>query len=199
MLTVGLLGGIASGKSLVARQLAELGAGVLDADRAAHEVLRLPEVEAAARQRWGERVFGPDGWIDRGLLADLVFSDPPEGPVERKFLEKLTHPEIARVLKRQAEQLDAAGVEVAVLDAPLIFEAGWNKLCDVLVFVDAPLEARLARAKHRGWGEEELASRQRTQAPLGFKREQADWVIDNSGTPEQTRAQVERLWRSLFG
>ncbi len=108
MKILGLLGGVASGKSLVARQLAELGAVVLDADRAGHEALRLPNVEAAARQRWGDAVFGPDGHIDRSRLAKIVFAPPPDGPKERKYLEELTHPEIGRRLAAQAEALKTA-------------------------------------------------------------------------------------------
>ena len=194
---IGLVGGVASGKSLVARQLAELGAGLLDADRAGHEVLGLPEVEAGARARWGERVFGPDGRIDREKLAGVVFSPPPEGSIERKFLEKLTHPEIGRRVGRQAAGLAALGNRVAVLDAPLILEAGWDKLCSRLLFVDAPRRARLARAVARGWTEEEFAAREAVQLPLDRKRRLADLVVDNSGSPEQTRARLERLWPSL--
>ena len=104
MKILGILGGVASGKSTVARQFAQLGAAVLDADRAGHEVLRLPEIEAAARRRWGEEAFGPDGRIDRQRLACIVFAPGPKGRREREFLEQLTHPEIARAIRRQAER-----------------------------------------------------------------------------------------------
>jgi dephospho-CoA kinase len=196
---IGLVGGIASGKSLVAGQLVELGAGLLDADRAGHEVLELPEVEAAARDRWGDRVFGPDGRIDRGQLAEIVFSPPPEGPPEREFLEKLTHPRIAERICRQARQAADSGVRAVVLDAPLIFESGWDKLCTKVVYVDAPRRARLSRAIARGWTEEGFAAREAVQLPLDTKRRRADLVIDNSGSPEQTRVQLERFWPSLVG
>ena len=88
MKILGLLGGVASGKSLVSRQLAELGAVVLDADRAGHEALRLPSVEEAARRRWGDAVFGPDGHIDRSRLAKIVFAPPPDGPRRAKISSK---------------------------------------------------------------------------------------------------------------
>jgi dephospho-CoA kinase len=197
MRVIGLLGGVASGKSLVARQLAQLGAGVLDADRAGHEVLRLPRIEAAARARWGEAVFGADGHIDRTRLAGIVFAGPPDGPPEREYLEQLTHPEIGRLVEKQAQTMTATGTKIAVLDAPLILEAAWDKLCEVLVFVDAPRQARLARALARGWSEEEFAARERVQESLDSKRRRADAIIDNSGPPEHTQAQVERLWQSL--
>jgi dephospho-CoA kinase len=195
---IGILGGVASGKSLVTRQLARLGAGVLDADRAGHEVLRLPPIKEAVRRRWGSEVFGPGGHIDRSRLARIVFADPPAGPRERKHLEKLTHLEIGRLLSRQAEKLGASGMAAAVLDAPLLLEAGWDTLCEKLVFVDAPRQARLSRALARGWSEEDFAAREEAQESLDFKRRRADVVVDNSGSPEQTQAQVERFWQSLF-
>ena len=199
MRVIGILGGVASGKSLVTCQLAQLGAGVLDADRLAHEVLRLPRVEAAARRRWGNAVFDTDGHLDRRRVADIVFAPPPGGPIERAFLEQLTHPEIGRLVEQQAKTMEAAGTAVAVLDAPLLLEAGWNKLCEHLVFVDAPRQTRLVRAMARGWTEEGFAAREGAQESLALKRESADVIIDNSGSPEQTQAQVERLWRSLLG
>jgi dephospho-CoA kinase len=199
MYVIGILGGVASGKSLVARQFARLGAGVLDADRAGHQVLRLPRIEAAVRERWGEEVFGPDGHVDRSRLARLVFAQPPDGPRERKHLERLTHPEIGRLLSQQAEALASSGTVAAVLDAPLLLEAGWDRLCRKLVFVDAPRQARLSRAIARGWSKEDFAAREEVQKSLDFKRRRADLVVDNSGSSEQTQAQVERFWQSLFG
>jgi dephospho-CoA kinase len=196
---IGLLGGVASGKSEVARQLAKRGAGVLDADRAGHEVLRLPHVEEAARQRWGEGIFGPDGHIDRSLLAKVVFSPPPKGPIERRYLEQLTHPEIGRRLAAEAQRMAAGGTKVAVLDAALILEADWDRLCEKLVFVDAPRDVRRARALARGWSEQEFAAREDAQDSLDSKRKRADVTVDNSGSLDHTEGQVERLWQSLIG
>jgi dephospho-CoA kinase len=197
MQVIGILGGVAGGKSLVARQLAELGAGVLDADGAGHAVLRTPEVEQAARRRWGDAVFGPDGRIDRARLAGIVFAEGPEAARERKYLEELTHPEIGRRLGEQAERMAAEGVRAAVLDAPLLVEAGWDAICDRLVFVEAPREIRLARARQRGWTDAEFSAREGVQAPLDLKRGRAGVIIDNAGTPTETRAQVERFWHTL--
>ena len=198
MRIIGITGGVASGKSRVAEQLAALGAGVLDADRAGHEALRLPHVEAAARRRWGDAIFGPNGRIDRAKLARIVFGAEPEAERERKYLEQLTHPEIGGLLKRQAEAFEAAGVRVAVLDAALLFEAGWDEMCEKTVFVESPREARLARALARGWTEEDFAARECVQESLERKRPRADVIIDNSGSAERTQAQVEQFWASLF-
>ena len=222
MKILGLLGGVASGKSLVARQLAELGAVVLDADRAGHEALRLPHVEEAARRRWGDSVFGPDGHIERSRLARVVFAPPPDGPKERRYLEELTHPEIGRRLLAQAGALKTAlpassstiGDEkgelaqreariavppLAVLDAALLLEAGWDRLCDYFAFVDVPEEVRLARALQRGWTERDFAAREAAQESLDLKRARADLIIDNSGSAEHTQSQVQRLWQFLVG
>jgi dephospho-CoA kinase len=199
MRVIGILGGVASGKSLVARALADLGAGVLDADRMGHEVLRTAEVEQAVRQRWGPGVFGPDGHVDRARLGAIVFGHSPAAAEERKHLEQLLHPEIGRRLGRQSERLAADGRRVAVLDAPLLVEAGWNRYCDWLIFVDAPRLLRLARARARGWSETDFAAREGVQESLESKRKHADVIVDNSGSPEETVAQVEQFWRSHIG
>ncbi|MHB8899548.1 MAG: dephospho-CoA kinase [Thermoguttaceae bacterium] len=199
MPVVGLLGGVASGKSLVARLLTEFGAGVLDADRAGHEALGLPKIEEAARKRWGEKVFGVDGHIDRKRLAEIVFAPPPEGPQERRILESWTHPEIAGILRARAETLAAESRPVAVLDAPLLLEAGWDKLCNTLVFVEVPRPVRLARALRRGWTSAEFEAREQAQLSVDVKRARADLAIENAGHMEETRRNVARLWPSLIG
>ena len=196
---IGILGGVASGKSLVAKQLAQLGVGLLDADREAHEVLRTEAVEDAARRRWGPEVFGADGRIDRASLARIVFGDSPRAVQQREYLEQLIHPETGRRLSRQAQQMADEGVAAVVLDAPLLVEAGWDKLCSTLMFVDAPRRLRLARALGRGWTEKDFQVREGVQESLDEKRERADFVVDNSGSPEATRAQVERFWHALVG
>ena len=197
---IGLIGGIASGKSLVAEELRRLGAAVIDGDQAGHEVLRLPRVKQAVRQRWGEKVFDADGEVRRAAVASIVFAAPPEGPKELEFLEQLTHPLIGELLARQVTDLAAdSRTRALVLDAPLMVEAGWVRLCDVVLFVDASREIRLSRARQRGWSEGEFDAREGVQEALSVKRELADVVIDNSGSPEATAAQLERFWRDHIG
>lgn len=198
MRILGILGGVASGKSFVACQFAQRGAAVLDADQAGHQALRLPHVKTAARQRWGATIFDPHGEIDRRRLAQIVFAAGPQGELERNYLEQLTHPEIARLLEQQAESLRASGVQLAILDAAVMLEAGWNKMCEKLVFVDAPRDVRLARALERGWTKEDFDAREGAQESLDRKRSLADEVIDNAGPPERTQAQIDRLWASLI-
>ncbi|HWB13477.1 MAG TPA: dephospho-CoA kinase [Pirellulales bacterium] len=195
MKIIGLLGGIASGKSLVAKQFCSLGAGLLDGDRAGHEVLLLPEVEQLVRERWGNAVFDPAGHVDRKALGRIVFEPSDRGRRELEHLERITHPRIGDRLRKQAADLAAAGRTVVVLDAPVMLKAGWDTFCDHIVFVDAPEEVRRARAAARGWRQEDIAAREAAQEPLAVKRRRADFVIDNSGSPERTLSQVERLWR----
>ena len=199
MKTLGLLGGIASGKSLVAKKLQDLGAVVLDADRAGHEMLRLPNVKDAARDRWSASIFGSDGEIERKRLAAIVFAPTDDGRRELAYLEKLTHPQIGRRLQDQLNLLRQQGVQVAVLDAPVMLKAGWDRFCDQIWFIDAPYEVRLKRAKSRGWTEAEFRDRELAQEPVERKRELADLVLDNSGEVEYTERQIERFWHSLIG
>ena len=197
MLVVGLIGGVASGKSLVAQYLCECGAKLVDGDRAGHVVLDEPEVQAALRARYGSRVFGPDGRVQRQALAQIVFAPPAQGPHELAFLEELTHPRSAKYLKSRLDELAACGTRVAVLDAAVMLKAGWDRFCDKMVFVEAPTETRQRRALARGWTPDEFAARERAQEPVEEKRRRAHWLIDNSGTPEQTRQQVQLLWQEL--
>jgi dephospho-CoA kinase len=203
---IGLLGGIAGGKSFVARRLEELGAVRLDADGAGHEVLRTPEVEALARARWGPSIFSPDGRIVRKALAAIVFQPTEEGRKELAYLEQITHPRIGDRLRAEAAaagaQTGAAGVQAVkalILDAPVLLEAGWDAFCDHLVYVEAPHTLRLARARSRGWTEEEFRRREAAQVDLAEKRARAGFVVDNSGSPENTKSEVDRFWKSVFG
>ncbi len=195
---IGIVGGVAGGKSLVARQLRELGAAVLEADTIGHEVLRQECTEAAARRRWGDGIFGPDGRIDRRRLARIVFAPPPHGPREKEYLEGLTHPEIGRLIQRRIQGLAAGGAKLVVLDAPLLMETDLDNFCNTIIFVDSPREIRMARAQSRGWNEEDYAAREGAQDSLDSKRAKADVTMDNSGSPESTKAQVERWLHSLI-
>lgn len=194
---IGLLGGVASGKSFVAEQLQQLGAARLDADRVGHEVLLLPEVIAQLQARWGERVIGRDGNISRSAVAAIVFARTDEGREELKFLESVTHPLIGVRLREEAQRLAAAGSRYLVLDAPVMLKAGWDSLCDVILYVDAPQEVRLQRALARGWTNEQFAAREAAQESLETKRRHAQVVIENGGKPEETAVRLAQWWREF--
>ena len=198
MIVLGVVGGVASGKSLVSRRLEQLGARVLDADRIGHRVLREPEVERAIRRRWGDRVFDADGRVDRARLAAIVFGGLPDHREELNYLEKLTHPRIRQSLRDTMTRMARTDANsVLVLDVALLLEAGWDQLCDKILFVDAPRWMRLQRAGQRGWTEADFAAREAAQASVESKRLRANIVIDNSSTPEHTYEQLESVWRCL--
>lgn len=190
---LGLLGGVASGKSAVARLFEELGGQVLDADQAGHQVLGRPDVKAEIQERWGRGVFTPQGEVDRPALGRIVFADP----AALKRLEEITHPHIGVLLRERAKQLTARGAAAILLDAAVMLKAGWEKLCDALIFVDAPRELRLARAKRRGWSEQDFDRREAAQEPVEEKRRLCQYVIDNSGSLEMTREQVRQVWEQV--
>ena len=198
MKVFGLVGGVASGKSLVADCFRELGALVLDGDQAGHAVLTEPAVTEQLRSRWGDVVLNADGSTNRRAVAKIVFS--PEGAADLKWLESISHPRIAAQFRRAIQAArDEGKVKAVVLDAALLFDGGWDKLCDVVLFVSVPREIRLARAKSRGWSEADLLAREARQLPLDEKRHRSGYVIDNSGTPDETRVQVQEFWRQYVG
>jgi dephospho-CoA kinase len=197
MLILGLVGGIASGKSVVASCFRDLGAVVLDADRAGHEVLREPDVIVALKARWGDRILDASGQVSRREVAKIVFAR--EDAEERKFLEQLTHPRIQMRLQQELTKVQAAHPppRVVVLDAALLFEAGWEKLCDKVLFVDAPRDLRLERAVSRGWSAEQFAAREAAQMPVDEKRRRSDLLIRNVRTLEDIRNVVRLTWNDL--
>lgn len=192
-----MLGGIASGKSEVARLLAGPDGRVLDADRLAHAALEEPEVRAWLRQRFGPAVVAGER-VDRAALAAAVFSDG----AARRELEEQVHPRVRAALRAGVEAARAAGVPRVVLDVPLLLENegehGLPALCDALVFVDADAKVRDARAvARRGWASGELERREALQLPLATKRDRADFVIRNEGDLDELRAAVGRVLEAL--
>jgi dephospho-CoA kinase len=194
MKTIGLVGGVASGKSRVARMLVELGAGLLDADRAGHAVLADDDVMSALRERWGAAVFAADGSVNRAAVADRVFGRSETEAADRQFLEDLLHLRIRRRLEAERLEMVASGRPAVVLDAPLLLEAGWDAICDIVLMVDAARETRLARARNRGWSETQFDEREAAQWPVERKREAADVVVNNDGTEEELSRAVRGFW-----
>ncbi len=192
---VGLTGGMASGKSLVAGMLRSLGAVVVDADTIAREVvapgsLVLHEIVAA----FGDGVIQADGTLDRHALGERIFNDP----AARARLNAITHPHIRRRMAEEVARVRAARPDaMVVLDVPLLLDVTPPDAYDlagvVVIAVDeATQEARLAARD--GITIEAARRRLQAQRPLREKVALATWVIDNSGTPEATRRQVEELW-----
>jgi dephospho-CoA kinase len=195
---IGLTGGIASGKSLVAERLASHGAVHIDADQLARTVVE-PGTPALARiaQEFGSEVIRPDGTLDRAALGALIFQDAER----REVLERITHPAVkalARELITQAAARDPHAV--VVYDVPLLVEAGVNgdNAFDLIVVVHASYETRIHRLiTLRGLTRQEAVHRLNSQATDTERLAVADIVIDNDGSLADTLAQVDRLWERV--
>jgi dephospho-CoA kinase len=191
---IGLLGGVGAGKSTVARMFADEGCRVVDADRIAHVVLREEDVKNAVREAFGPEVFDAAGEVDRDRLGREVFGDSGR----REALERIVHP---RILSRMRDEVEAGGADeppAVVIDAPLILEKGLATWCDCMVYIRVPAEVRHRRLHEaRGWSPSEIQRREASQIPLKNKRRRADTIIDNSASPEHTRAHVRRVLARL--
>jgi dephospho-CoA kinase len=195
---VGLTGGIGGGKSEVAAVLSERGLAVIDADAVGHELLQDPQVRSQIVARFGEGVAvgaglepGAAPGIDRAALAAIVFADP----IERRALEAIVHPLMrARFLTAIKREIQADRARAVVLDAALLLEAGWDDLCDLVVFVDAPRTERMHRAaRQRGWSPQAFEARERAQWPCDEKRRHAALVIRNDAGVDSLRQELDRL------
>lgn len=185
-LVLGILGGIASGKSAIARLLAGSDGVVIEADRIAHQQLEDPRVRAWLASNIGAAALGPAG-VDRAVVAESIFRSNSL----RSQLEALVHPAIRARLRDELERARAEGRPRIVLDVPLLLENdalhGLVRECDALVFIDSNARVRAERAlRTRGWSEDELARREAAQLPLELKRSRAAVVIPNHGDWEQT-------------
>lgn len=196
MKVLGLTGNIASGKSTVAGMLAGMGARIIDADEIAREIVE-PEKPAWADivKKFGPGVLSPDGSIDRRRLGEIVFGD--EG--KRRLLMDITHPRIKDAVRERLSEYRKESVPVVVIEAALIVESGGlREFLDGLIVVTADEEAQIERLiKRSGYTREEALARIGSQMPAGEKALHADYLIDNSGTEEETGARVKRLWAEI--
>ena len=194
MKIIGLTGGIACGKSTVSKALRALGACIIDADALAHELSQPNQALFNAYvQRFGMAIVTPGGTLDRAAIARLIFTDP----TMRAEVEQISHPLIRRAVEERLRMAEKEQKRAAVLDVPLLFEAGWEVLTDEVWVVSLPEAAQLVRLMERdpAMTEEEARARIAAQMPLSEKRARADVVIDNSGTKEETLHMIERIWR----
>ncbi len=194
MKLIGLTGGAGSGKSTVAAVLRNLGAEVLDADEAAHAAYE----PGSAGFDEVVREFGPeivqDGRIDRRRLGELVFNNTNA----RLRLNAIVHPLVREWMAARTVEAAERGAAVVVQEVPLLFEVGLERLYSSVVLVYVPETVQLQRlVEGRGLSVERSRAMIESQMPIEEKRHRAHHVIDNTGTREETRAQVENLWRLL--
>lgn len=195
MRLIGLTGNIASGKSTVARLLAERGAVIVDADVLAREAVEpgTPALEAIT-ERWGAEVIASDGTLDRDALRQVVFAE--RGQLEA--LNGIVHPEVERLRDERVAAAREQGAEIVVCDIPLLFERHLAEQFEAIVLVDAPRPMRLERlVRDRGLNEAEAMNMIAAQMPAELKRARADFVIDNTGTFEMLEARVDEVWQAL--
>jgi dephospho-CoA kinase len=194
---IGLIGGIGAGKSTVAAQLAARGSHVIDADAVGHALLDQKPAAAEVLKKFGTEIAQDDDpeKVDRSKLAPLVFTDPEA----RAALERILHPRMRHTFEKAIDRtIRRHAAPAIVLDAAVLLEAGWDDLCDLIVFVDAPRPERLQRLRaSRGWDDAELARREAAQMPLAAKRGRSDLVITNTGDPDHLDKAIEPLTRRL--
>jgi len=196
MLLVGLTGGIASGKSVVAARLAEHGAVIVDADAIAREVVE-PGTPALQRiaEEFGSGVIAADGALDRPALGAIVFGDP----AKLAILNGITHPAVLELSQRRFAEAAAADPDaIVVYDVPLLSEVRGKAEFDVVVVVSAPEETRIDRmVSLRGMSRDEAERRIRSQVGEEDRRALADIVIESGGTLDETLAQADDVWAEL--
>jgi dephospho-CoA kinase len=202
MLKIGLTGGIASGKSLVSRMFVDLGAHCIDADEIAHDLMRPGEaVYDEVVQKFGNEILNPDQSVNRAKVAELAFDKRRPRIYE---LNRIMHPEVIKRYESWMEEIRRREPEaIAILEAALVLEAGLRRRFDRIVVVTCKPQQRIERWAQRfnldpETAKTEVTRRMMAQAPDEAKIQAADYVIDNSGSVEETRNQVERVYETLL-
>ncbi len=187
---IGLTGGVAAGKSETLRILGELGAETLSTDAVVHELLGSDELAGLLTERWGDRVRGEDGGLDRGRIAGIVFEEPEE----LAWLESVLHPRVGRRVLEWRAGLDT-GLEVAVVEVPLLFEGSMADAFDSTIAVIADDGVRAERARGRGTGQ--LEGRDSRQLSQDEKAQRATHVVVNDGGVDDLERHLRELWPQL--
>ncbi len=192
MLVIGLTGGIGTGKSEAARHMVELGARLIDADLVGHEAYA-PQTEAWRKvlEAFGEGILNPDGGIDRRSLGNIVFSDPEN----LARLNAIMHPLMAGMVQEKIDGFREQGAGVVVVEAALLFEAGWDFLVEEVWVTDSPEESVIERlAQRNGMSEEEARRRVSSQMGRRERLNRADIIIDNSSGVAEMKRGIDELW-----
>ena len=196
MIVIGVAGGIASGKSTVARVFERLGARVLDADAIGHDLLRTDRLRSAIGETFGEDVLTEEGEVDRQALGRVVFGD--EGARQR--LNRLVRPAIRAEIRRRTGEMRGEGYDgVVVVDAPLLVDTGPTDLADKVILVTAPASTRKERIILRsGLTGREAEQRIAAQVSDAKQARWADFVLENNGTEEELAEEAEALWKRIL-
>ncbi len=191
---LGIVGGIGAGKTHASRRFAQQGVPVFDADANAKSHLDDPDVRDHLARAFGEGVLGAEGRVDRAALAGIVFADREK----LSELEAILHPLVIRDQHAFIDRARDEGAAVVLIDAPLLLEAGFDRFCHAVVFVDAPRATRLGRVLGpRGWSESQFLAREKAQWPVERKKSRADFVLKNTDECPSLDAQIRQLLATL--
>lgn len=193
---IGILGGIASGKSTVAGQLESMGCAVIDADRIAKDFLHSDEVKKLIHAKFGDAVFDSSGNVDKPKLSQAVFDDP----ASVQAINEIIHPRVMARTELLIEQYQAdPGIIAVVLDIPLLMEVGWEKRCDKLIFVACDERIRLQRAAQKGvFDEKLLKKRENFQISLDNKRKISHYILNNNDNLSELTKQISEIFPALI-
>ena len=194
--TIGILGGIGSGKSSVVRRVTNFNLQVIDADKIGHDLLEDPDVLQQLTQTFPTSIFDSSGQVIRTQLAQFVFGKDAKHKAALKQLEQIIHPAIHREI---IAQIQNACTDAVILDAAILLETGWADECDYLIYIDTPESQRIERVRiNRNWTAEDLKHRESTQLPLTTKKGLADFIVDNSGAIKDASRQFTDILTTLI-
>ncbi|MEN2994953.1 MAG: dephospho-CoA kinase [Thermodesulfovibrio sp.] len=193
MIKVGLTGNIGMGKSTVAELFKNLGAYVINTDKIVESLLEEPDVIEEIKRLFGEEVI-VNGKVNKKYIASVVF----ENPLMRIYLENILHPRVFKKVDEIIDNIPKRGEPlIVVIEAPVIFERGYQNRFDIIITVFCPEETALERLEKKGFSKEEAIKRLKFQFPIEMKKSKSDYIIDNSGTLEETAKQVEEIFQKL--
>ncbi len=193
---IGIVGGIASGKSTIAKMLESLGADIIDADKICHQIINTKDIAYEITIKWGNHLQDDNGKINRHELAKIVFSDRENVSA----LNSIIHPKaIEQIKSKIAEFQDEVPTKTIVLDAALLVESNLIDICNTILFVDTGKNRCNTRVQeNRKWPLDEIAKREKFQGLLQQKREIADVIINNNHSKKDTLNQVEDFWNQFI-
>lgn len=196
MQVIGLTGGIGTGKSEVSRILGTMGAVVISADLLGHEAYKpYSRTWQKVVNAFGKQVIGPTGHVDRKRIAATIFSDPKA----RAKLNSIVHPQIAKIATERIEELRRQGVDIIVLEAAILIEAGWDSLVDEVWVTHATEQVVVERLKKRdNLSEKEIGGRINAQLAYAERAKHGDVIIDNTGSFEDLHSRIAELWKSRY-
>lgn len=194
MIKAGLTGNIGMGKSTVAELFRKLGVYVINTDHIVDELFNQPDIVDEIKKLFGEDAL-IDGKVNKNYIAQIVF----ENPQMRIYLENILHPKVFERIDEIIKNIPTHGEpSIVLIEAPLIFERGYQNRFDVIITVYAPEETALERLEKKGMSKEEAKKRLKSQFPIEMKKSKSDYIIDNSGTVEETKVQVEKIFQELI-